>query len=58
MDCFDFLIYYKKLCIHPTSSKVSEQLTKITGSSFLHNCMLIFPVWAGIKYRESKNQNI
>ena len=57
---FQFQFFDLLRSIHPSSRRVSEQLTKITGSSSLHNQMLIilFSVWAGIKYRESKNQNI
>ena len=45
------LIFDLLRSIHPTSRRVSEQLTKITRSSPLLNHMLIilFPIWAGIK---------
>ena len=57
------------LFVHPTSTRVSKQLTKITKnlSPPTHMVMILFPVWAGIKFRtclyilpqheESKNEN-
>ena len=48
-----FFLLTKKLCAHPTSTRVSEQLTKITGSSScqIHMLIILFPDWAGIKGR-------
>ena len=39
------------LSAHPTSTKVSDQLTKITKSGLLptHIKIIQFPVWAGFK---------
>ena len=58
-----------KLSAHPTSTRVSEQLTKINESLLppTHMVIILFPVLAGIKFRiclyilpqheESKNIN-
>ena len=43
------MIELSKNEIHPTSMKVSCQLTPIRGST-VTCCIILFPVWAGIKY--------
>ena len=51
------LIFLLAVC--PTSTMVSEQVTKIAGSLPLstHMVMNLIPVWAGINVR-NQNQNI
>ena len=42
-----------QLSEHPTSRRVSKQLTKITIRLSIptHMVIILFPVWAGIKFR-------
>ena len=59
----------RKLSEHPTSRRVSKQLTNITIRLPIptHMVTILFPVWAGIKFRiclyilpqheEAKNEN-
>ena len=46
-----FLCLIQKLCVHPTSTKVSDQLTKMTKSYLqpMHLVIILYPVWAGFK---------
>ena len=45
------LCLIQKLCVHPTSTKVSDQLTKMTKSYLqpMHMIIILYPVWAGFK---------
>ena len=54
-DTFDFWLI-EMVNIHPTSTKVSVQLTKICGSESLCTQMVIilFPVMAGLEFQNKK----